>query len=56
MSGCPLYLHSGTVLGVSYETAEQAGTCWIHDTLPEDAVPEPLRAARNRAKGYLLTE
>lgn len=39
-----------------YETAEQAGTCRIHDTLPEDAVPEPLRAARNRAKGYLLAE
>ena len=37
-----------------YEVAEQAGTCRIHDTLPEDAVPEALRAARNRAKGHLL--
>ena len=37
-----------------YEAAEQAGTCRIHDTLPEDAVSEALRAARNRAKGHLL--
>ena len=37
-----------------YETAEQAGTCKIHDSLPEEAVPEKLRAARSRAKGYLL--
>lgn len=37
-----------------YETAEQAGTCKIHDTLPEEAVPGELRAARDRARGYLL--
>lgn len=35
-----------------YETAEKAGTCKIHETIRDEDVPDELREARQRAKGY----
>lgn len=37
-----------------YETAQAAGTCKVHDSIPESEIPEKLRGARERAKGHLL--
>ena len=34
-----------------YLTAQQAGTCAIHATLPEAEIPEKFRAIRQRTKG-----
>lgn len=34
-----------------YLTAQQAGTCAIHATLPEAEIPERFRAIRQRTKG-----
>ena len=34
-----------------YRTAQQAGTCAIHATLPEAEIPEKFRAIRQRTKG-----
>ena len=34
-----------------YLTAQQAGTCALHATLPEEEIPERFRAIRQRAKG-----
>lgn len=34
-----------------YLTAQQAGACAIHATLPEAEIPEKFRAIRQRAKG-----
>ena len=34
-----------------YRTAQQAGTCAIHATLPEAEIPEKFRAFRQRTKG-----
>ena len=33
-----------------YETAKKAGTCKIHDSLPEEAVPAGLAAARKKTR------
>ena len=34
-----------------YLTAQQAGTCALHATLPEEEIPERFRTIRQRAKG-----
>ena len=34
-----------------YRTAQQAGACAIHATLPEAEIPEKFRAIRQRTKG-----
>lgn len=34
-----------------YRTAQQADTCALHATLPEEEIPERFRAIRQRAKG-----
>ena len=34
-----------------YRTAQQAGTCAIHATLPEAEIPERFHAIRQRTKG-----
>lgn len=35
-----------------YETAKEAGTCAVHDTLPEENVPPQLRAAKEKAHTF----
>lgn len=34
-----------------YETAKKAGTCAVHDEMPEEDVPPELRQARNASHG-----
>lgn len=34
-----------------YETAKAAGTCAIHNSIPDDKIPEKLRKTRNKSKG-----
>lgn len=34
-----------------YETAKKAGTCAIHNSIPENEIPEKLRETRNKSKG-----
>lgn len=38
-----------------YETAEKAGSCKIHETIPEEEIPAKFKDARARAKGLLTT-
>lgn len=34
-----------------YQTAKEAGTCAVHETIREEDIPEEFRAGRGRAKG-----
>ncbi len=36
-----------------YETAREAGTCAVHETLTDDDIPAEFHAARDRSKGHL---
>lgn len=36
-----------------YETAKEAGTCAVHESMEEDDIPKELRGARERSKGLI---
>lgn len=39
-----------------YETAKEAGTCAVHNTMSENEIPEKYQAARKRAQGFEIAD